>query len=136
MSLSIRIFNCFRCNTQVRICSKCDRGNVYCNFNCADIARKESIRNASKRYQQTQKGKFAHTDRQKLYIKNKLKKEKLTHHGSIKQLSNDVLVPDINNTELENVFKDTLLHHIEHCCHFCKSNSSKFLRNVFLNQHY
>jgi len=34
-----RLYNCERCQVQVRICERCDRGNVYCAGECAKIRR-------------------------------------------------------------------------------------------------
>jgi hypothetical protein len=44
MDTDARLFNCARCHRQVVICSRCDRGNLYCGSQCAQSARGESVR--------------------------------------------------------------------------------------------
>ena len=45
-----RLYNCRRCAVQVLICRDCDRGNIYCAGECAQISRLESLRRAAKCY--------------------------------------------------------------------------------------
>jgi len=45
-----RLYNCERCQVQVRICERCDHGNLYCAGECARIRRRESLRRAQVRY--------------------------------------------------------------------------------------
>ena len=54
--MSNRLFLCRRCGELVHICSSCDRGNVFCSQECATARRRDSIREAAKRYQRTQRG--------------------------------------------------------------------------------
>ena len=35
---SYRLYNCRGCGMQVRICARCDRGNIYCAGQCAKLA--------------------------------------------------------------------------------------------------
>lgn len=91
---SYRLFNCNRCRVQVRICQRCDRGNIYCPT-CASQARKESKNRAGAKYQKTERGKEKHAVRQQRYLDNKervaaaqqtcctcVESQKMTHHGS------------------------------------------------------
>jgi hypothetical protein len=48
-----RLYNCERCQVQVRICQRCDHGNVYCAGECARVRRYESQRRSQARYQRT-----------------------------------------------------------------------------------
>ena len=48
-----RLYQCQRCDVQVRICCHCDHGNIYCAGECAQIRRRESLRRAGARYQRT-----------------------------------------------------------------------------------
>ena len=48
METSARLFHCARCGRQVRICSRCDRGNRYCGSDCARAARADSVRAAGR----------------------------------------------------------------------------------------
>lgn len=80
MEVSFRSFTCRRCQLDVTICSHCDHGNVYCNKGCADLARRDSGRRASRKYQGKEKGKRAHAARQQAYLMRR--EEKMTHQGS------------------------------------------------------
>jgi hypothetical protein len=62
-----RQFSCGTCRTLVVICSQCDRGNRYCGAGCAQVARRQSQRGASRRYQRTVVGKRGHAARQRIY---------------------------------------------------------------------
>jgi predicted nucleic acid-binding Zn ribbon protein len=46
-----RLYNCQRCGVQVRICRRCDHGNIYCAQECSRIRRRECLRRAGARYQ-------------------------------------------------------------------------------------
>ena len=67
MESTARLYNCARCHCQVIICSYCDRGNIYCDKSCADLARKTSLRKAGKRYQRSYRGRLKHAERQRHY---------------------------------------------------------------------
>ena len=43
-----RLFLCVRCQCQVRVCSRCDRGQQYCGTHCSGLARGESLRAAGR----------------------------------------------------------------------------------------
>jgi hypothetical protein len=51
----------------VRICPRCDRGNVYCGDECATIRRRESIEGARRRYESTLRARRLHAARQQRY---------------------------------------------------------------------
>jgi hypothetical protein len=74
-----RMFLCGRCRAQVVLCSRCDRGNVYCGPACAAVQRRESVRAAGRRYQQSRSGRFAHAARMRRYRE---RGRKVTHQGS------------------------------------------------------
>lgn len=61
-----RRFQCARCGNEVLICSHCDRGNRYCSV-CSPICRRESQREAGRRYQKTHGGAMNHARRQARY---------------------------------------------------------------------
>jgi len=81
---SHRLFTCVRCHCQIRICTRCDRGNVYCSELCAGSARRCSLLEAGRRYQQTMAGRRNHAARQQRY-QLRLRK-KVTHQGPHKDL--------------------------------------------------
>ncbi len=74
-----RRYVCDRCGRAVYLCSWCDRGQRYCSIPCRRAARRESLRAAGRRYQQTRRGRLLHARRQQAYRKRQ--REKVTHHG-------------------------------------------------------
>jgi hypothetical protein len=78
-----RLYNCERCQVQVRICERCDHGNVYCAGECARIRRRESLQRAQARYQRSRQGARRHAARQRRWRERQRQKLKIvTHHGS------------------------------------------------------
>ena len=78
-----RLYNCERCAVQVRICERCDYGNVYCAGECARIRRRESQRRAQARYQRSRQGARRHAARQRRWRERQRQKTKIvTHQGS------------------------------------------------------
>ena len=78
-----RLYNCLRCEEQVRICERCDHGNVYCAGECASIRRRESLRRAQTRYQRSRRGARRHAARQRRWRERQRQTPKIvTHQGS------------------------------------------------------
>lgn len=78
-----RLYNCERCQVQVRICERCDHGNVYCAGECAKIRRRESLRRAQVRYQRSRGGARRHAARQRRWRERQREDPKIvTHQGS------------------------------------------------------
>ncbi|MGH8291743.1 MAG: hypothetical protein ACREV7_22705 [Steroidobacteraceae bacterium] len=73
-----RLYHCRRCGMQVCICAQCDCGNLYCPGECAERARRESVRRAGARYQRTLRGACRHAERQRRYRERQ--KREVTHH--------------------------------------------------------
>lgn len=65
MGASCRLFVCARCEQIVHICSDCDRGNRYCGDLCTQAARRQSLREAGRRYQKKPAGAACHARREK-----------------------------------------------------------------------
>ena len=63
MDESARLFLCARCLVQVRLCSRCDRGQRYCTPSCSSVARDTAQREAGRRYQRSRVGRMAHAAR-------------------------------------------------------------------------
>jgi hypothetical protein len=84
-----RVYRCRRCGIEVRICVRCDDGQVYCAGSCRELARQQSLRAAAARYQSTRRGALHHAARQKAYRVRKtqhgLLESKVTHHPCAKQ---------------------------------------------------
>lgn len=126
MENTARLYNCARCQCQAVICSHCDRGNIYCNKQCAGITRKASLRAAGRRYQRTRRGRFKHAERQRRY---RTKSKKVTHQGSQESVPNDPLPPRSETTE-----SVAVIEHEGIRCHFCARLCSAFLRQDFLHR--
>jgi hypothetical protein len=83
-----RLFLCARCRAQVLICSCCDRGNIYCEQDCAQRSRREAQREAGRRYQSTRQGRRKHAERARAY---RARQQKVTHQGSPRPPPDDVM---------------------------------------------
>ena len=83
-----RLFVCARCRTQVVLCSRCDRGNVYCGRACSQVARRTSMHEAGRRYQASRAGRFAHAQRACRY---RARHKNVTHQGSATTGPDDLL---------------------------------------------
>jgi hypothetical protein len=71
VEVSGRLLLCKRCRALMLVGSCCDRGQVYCVGDCAKKARRQSMREAGKRYQASKKGRLAHAARQHRYCERK-----------------------------------------------------------------
>ena len=93
-----RLFACALCNKVVRICRCCDRGQHYCSKACFHKARRASVREAGRRYQETKAGRRGNARRQRdFYRRRKLfqkNQKNLTHQGSTNPLSPSIMVSD------------------------------------------
>ena len=83
-----RFFCCARCRGQAFICSRCDRGQIYCARGCASEARRVKQREAGRRYQRTFRGRRNHAERMARY---RAQEKKVTHQGSPEHPMGDVL---------------------------------------------
>jgi hypothetical protein len=74
------MLNCARCRRLVVICTRCDRGQRYCSAHCMRVQRRQSIREAGRRYQRTRLGARNNAARQKRW---RLRfASTVTHHTS------------------------------------------------------
>ena len=128
MEPTARLYQCALCHKQVKICSKCDRGNIYCDSICAAHARMKSLKFAGFRYQTTLNGKRHHAARQARY---RMRLSKIvTHRGSL---------PTPQYVSIKSIENKTDNSEIRHnsstltCC-FCESAISDWLRNDFLRR--
>ena len=74
-----RFFLCALCRQQVLICSRCDRGQIYCAGGCRFDARRMRRRETASRYQRSRSGRFRHAARSRRY---RARQKIVTHHGS------------------------------------------------------
>ena len=86
-----RLFNCFLCRAQCRVCSRCDHGNIYCK-NCQVLAKKNRRKRANQKYRTTKRGMSARARAEKLR-RLRQKANSVGDHGSkfTHQTSNLVL---------------------------------------------
>lgn len=115
-----RLFNCLYCHRQVKICSACDRGNIYCGPQCSRQARQSAMLKAGQRYQNTLRGKLKHALRQKRYRERQ--NQKVTHQSSPKKPHKRPLAPPDNTITIGLI------------CDFCQKQVSNYLRLDFLHQ--
>jgi hypothetical protein len=125
-----RLLVCARCRCQVRICSRCDRGQQYCGTRCRGVARRESRRASARRYQQSRRGRHCHAARQRRYrarCRHRLADKKVTHHGSARPRAGVSLMrPDTSQRE-SSMFCVVVEPSGAHC-HFCARALSDFVR--------
>lgn len=126
-SRSARLFLCCRCETQLKICSCCDRGHIYC-IDCVAPAREEARQEASKRYQLSLKGRMNHAARQRRYReRQRVKNEIVTHQGS----HNSTPMLDQKTRPLPANERPVLagsINKIAIICNYCTQVCSEFLR--------
>ena len=131
-----RQLNCALCHRLVQICNRCDHGNVYCSKECALVARKNYVRQANKRYQNTYRAKVMHAKRQHKYRQRKRvllhsgvpPENKVTDHSS-EALPNSVSLPIVPTTPEA---PKTMGHSTDIYCCVCGSLCSNLLRRDFL----
>ena len=129
MQSSARMYSCCRCQAQVIICSRCDRGQRYCAGGCAVDARSASLKRAGKKYQSTRAGRFNNAARQKRHRERQ--KQIVTHQGSQLVTSHDVLKAESHWLEKAKKHDQNGRHLI---CHHCGAVCDPFLRQDFLHQ--
>ena len=126
---SSRLYHCCRCQAQVIICSRCDRGQRYCAGSCSHEARSASLKRASKNYQSSRSGRFNNAARQRRYRARQ--KQKVTHQGSPVLRTRDLL---------KNKATRSASHpkQGQSCttirCHHCGVVCGPFLRHDFLHR--
>jgi hypothetical protein len=132
---SYRLYSCRRCARQVRICRHCDRGNQYCEGECAGIRRRESLRRAGSRYQLSYRGACCHAVRQRRWRERQ--QHKVTHHGSTEAGAAIIVVATVTTTanDADSVcvavpaVPESAFHWWPPaCCCFCGRPLSRFAR--------
>ena len=129
MNDTARLYSCLRCNSQVTICRRCDRGNVYC-FKCAPKARQEAKDRAATRYQASYQGRSNHAARQRRYRESR--KQKVTHKGSTGRWIHDLLIDKCKKVRPPSIRPDAKISTSIYC-HSCHNLCSQFLRRNFLH---
>ncbi len=129
MQSTARLYHCCRCQQQVIICTRCDRGQRYCPGQCAAAARSSSLKRAAKKYQSTRTGRFNNAARQRRYRERQ--KQKVTHQGSSLDKPHDVLEDEFSESEKAKKQDQSDANLI---CHHCGAVCSAFLRLDFLQR--
>lgn len=130
MLCTARHFNCVRCHTRVIICSRCDRGQIYCASDCAKQARKQHQQYSRDRYRLSRKGRLNNALRQRRH-RSRIQ-QKVTEHGSGQVMFVDSL-PD-KTTVSASTRRTTCAptHTTAVCCHFCARTCDEYVRRSFL----
>jgi len=128
---SARAFACARCGAAVLVCSRCDRGQRYCGRDCARPARRESLREAGRRYQRSRAGRFAHARRAARYRQRRRQQEIVTHHGSQAPCEAATVAADPAAAQAA-ATTDGTAPATWHYCHWCERECAPLLRRGFL----
>jgi len=132
MLCTARHFNCVRCHTRVIICSRCDRGQIYCASDCAKQARKQYQKSSCDRYRLSRKGRLNNALRQRRH-RSRIQ-QKVTEHGSVQSAFVDS-IPDKTSTcsttqsPTCTAAQLNTLH-----CHFCIRACDEYVRHGFLRR--
>ena len=129
METVARLFLCARCRKQVCICSDCDRGQQYCDDDCALTARRLSLRAAGRRYQSTRRGRSKHAERMRRY---RAKKQIVTHHSSPAPAPDALLLLCLGVIVAAAIAVPAVPAGRARRCHFCGRPCSVFVRLNFL----
>lgn len=129
MQNTARLYFCCRCQAQVIICSRCDRGHRYCTQGCAADARTDSLQRAAKKYQSSWGGRVNNAARQQRHRERK--KQIVTHQGSPPVAPHDVL-KTLFTWPVRTKKSDQSCTGVH--CHHCGAVCEPFLRQDFLHQ--
>ena len=127
-----RLFVCVRCRAQVAICSRCDRGHIYCAADCARRARDDAQRAAARRYQVSLRGRLLHAARARRY---RARQKNVTHHGSPPVAVNDLLRSGSVTATSDAVSGDDEPRQRVWRCHWCGCRCPPLIRQGFLRRH-
>ena len=125
-----RLFLCQGCRVQVLICSHCDRGHMYCIEGCAQQARRQSQREAGRRYQTSRHGRINHAARAR---RHRARKNNVTHQGSAPTQSDGLLREDQAVAMAEQMAGDSASQTRWHC-HRCGRRCPQLVRHDFLQR--
>ena len=139
-----RFFLCALCRRQALICSRCDRGQIYCAGDCRFEARKMRRREAARRYQRSRNGRFNHAARSRRY---RARAKIVTHQGS-PDPPLDAVVPEASAAAREEPLPGAELAASSSApvpvirgdatfgrrCHWCDQQCSPFVRRDYLRR--
>ncbi len=124
-----RTYLCASCYNRAIICSRCDRGQIYCSRDCAGRVRRARLLEAGRRYQATDRGRRLHAERNRRYRE---RNRRVTHQGSApeairREITSSDVAPAVAPSKQMPISGNG-----KHCCHFCGSTASEFVRQRFL----
>ena len=129
MGSTARLFYCRRCTKQTLICCDCDRGNQYCSADCTRAARRQGLREAGQRYQNSFRGRIKHAARQHRYRQRQ--RDKVTHHRSPTPGLSALLSKRQRRLSSHPQPETTKAGQPYHC-DFCGKPCSEFIRSGYL----
>jgi len=144
-----RLFVCGRCGRQVIVCRGCDRGQVYCDGDCSEQARRQTLHGAGRRWQQTRRGRAAHAARMARYRAKRAKgsggagvgmpregqaREIVTHHGSSRPATGDLLAGGATVMPRDDASPAEPPGRAMTHCHWCGRSCLPPLRRGFLRR--
>lgn len=130
---SARLFLCARCNSQVLLCRRCDRGNWYCSKSCSGAARRQAQRESRQRHANTRRGRLNNAERQRRHRTRHVSQnhQKVTDQGSgvTPRRSSSDNAPDtvIASVDTHPGVLDATIR-----CRRCRCVCDPFLRSGFL----
>ena len=132
MQSSARLYSCCRCQAQVIICSRCDRGHRYCAGECSADARSDSLKRASDKYRSTRAGRINNAARQQRYRqRQQALMQIVTHQGSLPARLHDLLKTRfdwLNKAKKQEQIRTDV------SCHHCGAICAPFLRQAYIHQ--
>ena len=126
-----RFLSCVRCGVHSLICRYCDRGQIYFAGDCAQEARRSAQRAASRRYQASRRGRFAHASRARRY---RARQKIVTHHGSPPRPPDDLVPAGSAAVADDQSFADSVPQRLVWRCQWCGRRCTEFVRREFLRR--
>jgi len=120
-----------RVSAQVLVCSRCDRGQIYCADGCAGEARRRAQRAAGRRYQKSYRGRVKHAVRTRRY---RSRKKIVTHQGSPRQPPAGLLASSSVAATGEGAPRRRSAPQSPWRCHCCGLRCAQFVRQGFLTR--
>ncbi len=137
MDPTARFFLCARCLTQVLVCQRCDRGQIYCGAHCAHQTRQQRQREANRRYAKTRNARHKNALRQQRYRQRQRahsspNEKKVTDQGSTPVARGDNFVHEPISQPKKRLDAQKPMSSL---CVVCGSRCSALVRHDFLSSH-
>lgn len=91
---SARRYHCARCHCPVLICSRCDRGHIYCFEGCREAAYRERCQRNARRYRSSARGRRNTAQRQRRFRERNRPRSATSDAVDSLALSSSVKAPD------------------------------------------